>query len=125
MKKITLATLLILGLTACGIVSMTSCAKPAVVHPGSINSVDNALYDTLLTEHAALTQARIEVPKYPAAVPAFNTITAQYNATAAAYKIYHASVAAGGTPDVNTLNAQVAALVAAVSNLIKQIGGTL
>lgn len=104
---------------------MFACAKPVVQHPGAVNAVDNALYDTLLTEHAALTQARMEVPKYPAAVPAFNAVTAQYNATSAAYKIYHAAVAAGGNPDSNALNAQVAALVAAVSNLIKQIGGSL
>lgn len=101
------------------------CAKPVVQHPGALNNVDNVLYDTLLTEQAALNQAKIDVPKYPALVPTFNTVAAQYNATKDAFKTYHGLVAAGGNPDPAALQAQVAATVASISKLIAQLGGKL
>lgn len=93
-----------------------SCAKPTVIHPGAINSFDSTAYDTLITEQAAIEQAKLSITQFPAAKPTLNKVIDQYNVTYEAYKAYHAS---GG--DQATLQAQINSLVTNVASLIKSL----
>lgn len=95
---------------------LSSCARPTVIHPGAINSFDSTAYDTLITEQAAIEQAKTSIAQFPAAKPTLNKVIDQYNVTYEAYKVYHAS---GG--DQTTLQAQINSLVTNVASLIKSL----
>lgn len=94
---------------------ISSCAVPVVQHPGSISAFDSAAYDTLITEQAAIEQAKVNIASFPNLKATLNRVIEQYNTTMNAYKLYHSA----GSGDITALQSQIASLTTNVANLIK------
>ncbi len=90
-----------------------------VQHPGAINSTDNAMYDALITEQAAINQALTQIGQFPKLKPALNIVIEQYDTSMAAYKVYHVALTQGTNPDPTILQKQINDLIANVAALIK------
>ena len=83
--------------------SMLSCAKPYVAHPGSVNTFDSQSYDFLIATKAIIDQTKTDLannvfsattaPRVKAAV---NGMVAAYNIADNAYLVYHTAMIAGG-----------------------------
>lgn len=101
---------------------MLGCAgKAPVKHPGAINDFDSYAFDTLLTAHGALNEAKAQAPSHPEAKELINQAIASYNSAQAAYKIYHAS----GSGDYSGLQQQLGELVKSIAQVQKAFGVTL
>ena len=105
----------------CSIVFLTGCASAVVQHPGALNSFDNFAYDSLITEQAAINQAKTEIAQFPSAKTQLNNVIDQYDATMLAYKVYHASLTQGSNPDTTALQTSINSLVANIAALIKNL----
>lgn len=109
--------------------SPSSSPPPAPSRLGAINAFDIRAYDTLLVAQAAIEQAKAQAST-KAEVLAVNAVVASYNLAYSAYESWRAAArAAGGAPpDAATLDAQIAAVVADVAEVVKAItdshGGT-
>ena len=100
------------------ILILMSCASaPVIQHPGAINSFDSNAYDTLITEQAAIEQAKLNIAQFPQFKTQLNNVIAQYNVTMEAYKIYHNA----GSGDIASLQSQISSLVTNVAALIKSM----
>ena len=98
--------------------SLTSCASGPIQHPGALNSVDNTAYDTVITEQAAIEQAKLNINQFPQFKTQLNNVITQYNVTMDAYKVYHN---AGAISDSSSLQSQISSLVTNVATLIKSM----
>src|SRR6185369_14413075 len=78
------------------VLTLTSCASAPIQHPGAINAFDSNAYDALITEQAAIEQAKSNINSFPQFKTQLNNVIAQYNVTMDAYKTYH-SVGSGDT----------------------------
>ena len=94
-----------------------SCTTPTIQHPGALNSFDSTAYDTLITEQAAIEQAKISVATFPQFKTQLNNVITQYNVTMEAYKVYHNA----GSGEVTNLQTQINSLVTNVALLIKSM----
>lgn len=101
---------------------LVGCAKGVVQHPGAVNSFDNAVYDTLRIEEAALLSAKASLSTTPQITPAYNLAKEQYNTTIQLYKVYHLAAVAGTNPDTTALSASISSLVAKVADILKSTG---
>ena len=118
MKKLLLIPIMVVLM----LLSSLGCAgkKVVAVHPGSVSDYDSYAYDLLLTEQAAITEARAQfvAGKLPAeAHDPLNKASNQYNATLAIWKAYHAT---GG--DATALQQAINVLVATVGALQGVLG---
>lgn len=98
---------------------ISSCASAPVQHPGALNSFDNTAYDTLISEQAAINQAKTTIAQYPQMKATLNAAIDQYNITENAYKVYHTALVQGTKPDQAALQAQINLLVTNVAMLVK------
>lgn len=101
------------------VILLSSCASGTIQHPGALNSFDNFAYDSLITEQAAINQAKSEIGQFPQAKTQLNNVIVQYDTTLAAYKAYHALVAAGKNADSVQLQTAINSLITNVAALIK------
>ena len=93
-----------------------SCTTTAPIqHPGAINAFDSNAYDALITEQAAIEQAKTNINSFPQFKTQLNNVIAQYNVTMDAYKAYHSA----GSGDTVALQNQINSLVTNVAALIK------
>jgi hypothetical protein len=104
-----------------------SCVKSLTpTHPNQINTVDGAMYDSLIVAQASLAQATTQLQANPSLAKYRDTLNqaiAAFNAAQAAYKVYHS---AGAPADqAVALQSQVADLVAQVSKLLSSMGVVL
>jgi hypothetical protein len=77
------------------VIPTTACAAHYSVHPGAINTVDSAAYDTLLVAKSAIDQGRTEYQsgRLPSeARNAFNTLVETYNLARASWLTYRGAV---------------------------------
>ena len=92
-------------------------------HPGTVNQVDDNLYDGLLTARAALESAKLQVGTYPALQAILNTkVIPPFNALESAYLQYHAALVAGKMVDATPLQQQLIAVTAALADALKTVG---
>ena len=108
---------LLLTLTGCSYIK-----KTVPIHPGAISNLDSYAYDILLTEQAAINQARSQYlgNTLPAAAKGpLNVAIDQYNSTMKGWQSYHAN-GQGET----TLQQALDALVKAVGELEKVLQHT-
>lgn len=96
---------------------LSSCAAPTIQHPGALNSFDSTAYDTLITEQAAIEQAKVNISNFPQFKVQLNNVILQYNTTMEAYKVYHNV----GSGDISSLQTQISSLVTNVASLIKSM----
>lgn len=104
------------------VLACSACTSVKTVqHPGSLNSFDNFAYDSLITEQAAINQAKSEISKYPQAKTQLNNVITQYDTTQAAYKVYHLALVAGSSPSNTALQTSINSLITNVATLIKSM----
>lgn len=120
MKTLTLALAL-----AIGTFGLTSCASKGYVikHPGTVNQIDDQLYDGLLTARAALESAKLQVATHPQLQALLNTkVIPPFNALESAYLQYHGALVAGQAADATPLQQQLIAVTAALADALKTAG---
>lgn len=103
---------------------MTSCGQATIQHPGAVNATDSNMYDALLTDQAAIEQAKTLVSQYPAIKDPLNKVIASFNTAQTSYKSVHAALVAN-TSDASTvakLQADITALQTALSAVLQQAG---
>ena len=121
-----LVTLVIAVAFVVSFYSLQGCATATATHPGAINTFDSTAYDTLITVQASINQAKTLIGTYPQFKADLNTAIAAYNVALTAYKTYHQAGSAAATAASTTvLQTQLAALVAQVSALLKNLGVTV
>jgi hypothetical protein len=103
------------------VLSTTACAH-YMIHPGALNAVDSAAYDTLLVAETAIDQARTDYQSQqlpPKAKDALNTLIQAYTVSRDAWLTYRGAVAAKVPADAyfQDLNRNLAALVTAIRAL--------
>lgn len=107
-----------LGPVLIAAIILSACTNPTVQHPGAINAFDNTAYDTLITEQAAIEQAKVNIAQFPQFKNQLNNVIAQYNVTMEAYKVYHN---AGALGDISSLQSKISSLVTNVAALVKSM----
>lgn len=84
------------------VLSTAACAAHYKPHPGALNTVDSAAYDTLLVAEAAIDQARVDNQTSPLpdqAKNALNTLIDSYNVARTAWLTYRGAVATNTPSD--------------------------
>ncbi len=103
-----------------------ACAHPGtyvIKHPGTVNQVDDQLYDSLLTARAALESAKLQVAAHPQLQAILNTkVIPPFNALESAYLQYHAALVVGKMVDATPLQQQVVAITAALADALRTVG---
>ena len=109
--KTTAAGLLVLALLGCGVHYQ--------LHPGALNTVDSAAYDTLLVARTAIDEARTasqagQLP--PDSRDGLNTLIKAYNVTRDSWLTYRGAIAANvaSADYFQQLNKNVTALITAI-----------
>jgi hypothetical protein len=102
--------------------STTACAAHYTVHPGALNPVDSAAYDTLLIAETAIDQGRTEYQsgRLPAeARDAFNVLVQTYNITRESWLTYRGAMATKvpSDPYFQQLHKNLSDLATAIRNL--------
>lgn len=98
------------------------CAKMAVPnHPGAVNSVDNVLYDSILTTRGAIEEAKVQFAGDVKTLTAINAVIPQFNRVEVSYKAYHSALVAGkGDPGaLAILQDQLTAVKNALASVLK------
>ncbi len=110
---------LILAIALCAPVALlTGCPQATTTTPAPPKqSLDLTIARSLLDAQTAIEKAKGLVATTPALKDPLNRVIASYNGILAAYQIYHAAVASGGTPDVTALTAQLAQLQSGIIEL--------
>lgn len=101
------------------ILLLNGCTKATIQHPGAINPTDNAMYDTLVTEEAAINQAKSQINQFPQLKSALNIVIQQYDTSIAAYKVYHTALTQGQNPNPADLQNLINALISNVAALVR------
>jgi hypothetical protein len=115
--------ILVLSLVGPLVLSMTACAAVHyTVHPGAINQVDSATYDTLLIAESAIDQGRTDyrAGRLPTqAKDALNALVDTYNVARASWLTYRGAIATNvpADPYLQELNKNLADLANAIRNL--------
>jgi hypothetical protein len=76
--------------------STTACARHYSVHPGALNAIDSAAYDTLLVAEAMIDQARLDYQNQtlpPRIKDALNTVIHAYIVARESWLIYRGALA--------------------------------
>jgi hypothetical protein len=97
-----------------------ACTARYTVHPGAINTIDSAAYDSLLVAQAAIDQARSQYAagQIPAKKKALDALIASYNVARASWLTYRGALTTN-VPDqtyVDTLNKNLSDLSLAIRN---------
>ena len=82
--------------------STTACAAHYTVHPGSLNTIDSAAYDTLLGAKAAIDQAKVDnktTPLTAGAKDTLNDVIQAYNLARDAWLTYRGAVSTNTPSD--------------------------
>jgi hypothetical protein len=93
------------------LLSATACAARYTVHPGALNTIDSAAYDTLLIAETIIDQARTGYPS-----PQLNVLIKAYNIARESWLTYRGALATNTLPDtyLTQLNKNLADLTAAI-----------
>ena len=75
---------------------LQACAAHYAVHPGALNTVDSAAYDTLLVAKAAIDAARADHQSSPE----LNTLVASYNVARESWLSYRAALSTNVPSDL-------------------------
>jgi len=113
------SSVLALGLI---LVSTVSCVNAIPNHPGSVNKVDNALYDGILTTRAGIESAKVQFQGVAPVVNLLNTkVIPPFNKLEAGYAAYHTALVTGkGDPaQLTELQAELSAVTAALAEALK------
>ena len=80
-----------------------ACAMHSQVHPGALNTIDSAAYDTLLIAEAIINQGRLDFQsgRLPTTTkPALDTLVESYNVARASWLTYRDAISTNVSPDV-------------------------
>jgi hypothetical protein len=106
--------------------SMGGCSHTGtyvIKHPGTVNQVDDQLYDSLLTARAAIESAKLQIATYPQLQAILNTkVIPPFNIVESAYLQYHAALVAGKAVDATPIQQQLLAVTAALADALKTAG---
>lgn len=98
------------------------CQKITVPnHPGAVNSVDNLLYDTILTTRGVIEEAKVQFAGDAKTLAVINTIIPRFNRVEVSYKAYHSALVAGkGDPGgLTQLQGELDAVKSALAAVFK------
>ena len=112
---------LIITLAVC--ISLTGCTSAPVTPPAPTQSIDQQMAGWLLTAQTAIEGLQPLVATYPGLKDPLNRVIVSYNTVESAYLVYHAALAAGGTPDATVLATQIKQLSASVAAVTAIYGG--
>jgi len=104
------------------VLAVTACTAHYTVHPGALNKVDSAAYDTLLSAQAAINQARLEYDagRLPqSSKEGLDQLVQVFNAARASWLAYRDVAQTNVSPDpyFTELNKNLADLALAIRNL--------
>jgi hypothetical protein len=108
------------------LVSPACAATHYVVHPGALNPVDSAAYDTLLIAEATIDQARLDFKSgqlpagaEPAALKALDALVRSYNIARDSWLTYRGAISTNAPADVylSQLNQHLTDLATAIRGL--------
>ena len=100
--------------------STAACAAQYKVHPGALNPIDSAAFDTLLIAETTIDQARMgyQAGQLPSdAKDALNTLIQSYTIARESWLIYRGALANNAPPDVQELAKNLSDLTNAIRAL--------
>lgn len=115
--KLFTTTILAIGLSF----GTVACVKNIPNHPGAVNPVDNALYDSILTARSTIVSAQAQFTNVPSVLTAINAVIPAFNKLELGYSAYHTALVAGtaNPATLTDLQNQLTAISSALASVLK------